>query len=190
VIAKKTRTKSAKALKKGLKRLKRQSRPQHTMQTVLLSSVAVVAFAVMVVAGSAYQSASNGTAPETPASSSRVTPSPTRPSTRPVTAEPRPASSSAAATAPAAFSTHVGCLRAEDDGRKFVLTDVEGEGAPQKRNWKTLFVTKKKSSKLVVEAAGAVRFEPHVGRTVQLTGIRNDDVFEARSLRVVRPGCG
>jgi hypothetical protein len=151
----------------------------------LLSMAAMVAFAAIVMAGSAYQSASKDAGPESKPSSTRASaasPRVTEASTRLASAETRPAS------APAAVSTQVGCLRAEDDGAKFVLTDVEGENAPQKRNWKTLFVTKK-AAKLVVEPAGTVRLEPHVGRTVQLTGTREDNVFEARSLRVVRHSC-
>jgi hypothetical protein len=85
-------------------------------------------------------------------------------------------------------TTYVGCLRAEDDGRKFVLTEVGGPNAPRSRNWKTMFVTKK-SGKLDVTPAGNLRLRPHVDQTVQLTGKRTEKTFAARSIKVVGATC-
>jgi hypothetical protein len=85
-------------------------------------------------------------------------------------------------------STYVGCLRVQEDGRKFVLTEIGGPDAPKSRNWKTMFVTKK-SGKLEVTPTGNLRLRPHVDQTVQLTGKRTEKAFAARSIRVVGSTC-
>ena len=89
---------------------------------------------------------------------------------------------------PAPDSTYVGCLRSEDDGRKLVLTEVGGADVPQSRNWKTMFVTKKRA-KLEVRPATTLALRQHVGQTVQVSGRRVDDRLAARSVKVVGSTC-
>jgi hypothetical protein len=91
-------------------------------------------------------------------------------------------------TKPVPDSTYVGCLRAEDDGKKFVLTEIGGTNAPKSRNWKTAFITKK-SGKLDVKPVGSLKLAPHVNKTVQMTGKRIDNDFTARSMKIVGSTC-
>jgi hypothetical protein len=84
--------------------------------------------------------------------------------------------------------TYVGCLRAENGGKKFVLTDVTGPDAPKARSWKTGFLTKRRA-KLQIVAPG-LPLRDHVGRLVQVTGRRSDKVLRARALKVVASTCG
>jgi hypothetical protein len=83
--------------------------------------------------------------------------------------------------------TYTGCLRAENDGRTFVLTRVDGPDAPKTRNWKTGFITKK-AGKLHIVAPG-LSLRHQVGHAVQLTGRRADDTLRAYSVKVVGATC-
>jgi hypothetical protein len=84
--------------------------------------------------------------------------------------------------------TYVGCLRTEDGGKKFVLTEVGGPNAPKSRNWKTAFITTK-PGKLEIVAPG-LKLQKDVGHTVQLTGRRFDKHFRAHAIKVIGTTCG
>lgn len=168
--AKKTRTAKA---GKTAKKSKQVSRGAY-VKIRLLSAAALVLCAVMAIVVDAADPQS------TPTMASASTPS----------AEASYVSTSIAAVAKATTpdSTYVGCLRAEDDGKKFVLTEVGGPDAPRSRNWKTMFVTKK-SGKLEVTPVGTLKLRSHVGQTVQVTGKRSEKAFSARSVKVVGSTC-
>lgn len=99
----------------------------------------------------------------------------------------KPAAASQRASKSSDTATYVGCLRTENDGKKYVLTEVGGPDAPKSRSWKTAFVTKK-ASKLEVVAPG-LRLRDQVGQTVQVTGRRSEKVIRAEKIRVVGSTC-
>lgn len=168
-VAKKTRAKSQPMSKGTIMRIR------------LLSAAALITLAVMaIVVDAADQSTPKRVASTSTASSSAVSAS--------ETAAPMPNSPDSKALARIPDSTYVGCLRVEDDGRKFVLTEVGGKDAPKSRSWKTAFITKK-SGKLDVTPAGTMKLGQHVGKTVQITGKRIDNDFTARSLKVIGSTC-
>ncbi|MGH9313350.1 MAG: hypothetical protein ACRD09_03960 [Vicinamibacterales bacterium] len=170
--AKKTRT--AKAGKTAKKSKTQQVSRGAYVKIRLLAAAALVLCAVMAIVVDAADPQS------TPTMASASKPS----------AETSYVSTSIAAVAKATTpdSTYVGCLRAEDDGKKFVLTEVGGPDAPRSRNWKTMFVTKK-SGKLEVTPVGTLKLRSHVDQTVQVTGKRSEKAFSARSVKVVGSTC-
>ena len=99
----------------------------------------------------------------------------------------RPATAKLAPTVPSNSITMTGCLEA--DGRKYLLTDLEGAEAPKGRSWKTGFVTKK-SKDVEVIAASTVRLGDHIGRKVSVVGVRDGDThLQARSIKQVATSC-
>jgi hypothetical protein len=86
------------------------------------------------------------------------------------------------------YGSWVGCLRAKDGGRKYILTEVGGPNAPRPRNWKTAFITKKHATFAVV--APDLRLKDKVGHTVQLTGRRDHKTLRPHAVRVVGATCG
>jgi hypothetical protein len=88
----------------------------------------------------------------------------------------------------AEYGNWTGCLRVDGDGRGFVLTDVKGPGAPGGRNWKTAFITKKKGKFDVI--APDLRLKDKVGKTVQLTGRRDETTLRPHAIRVLGASCG
>jgi hypothetical protein len=88
---------------------------------------------------------------------------------------------------PANTVTMTGCLEA--DGRKFMLTDLEGAQAPKSRSWKTGFVTKKSKDMEVVGASG-VKLGDHLGRKVTVVGVHDGDAhLTARSIKQLSASC-
>ena len=97
------------------------------------------------------------------------------------------ASAKAAPVVPASSITLTGCLEA--DGRKYMLTDLEGAQAPNGRSWKTGFVTKTAKD---VEAtpSSSVKLGDHIGRKVSVVGVRHDDThLQARSITQLAASC-
>lgn len=93
------------------------------------------------------------------------------------------------AAAAASDVTYIGCLRVEDDGKRFMLTEVGGKDAPKARSWKTAFITKKAGKLRIVTAEPRLKLRDHVGRTVQITGRRQDKELRARTIKVVGATC-
>ena len=171
------RTRKAKAAKMAKRKKSKQVSKKTYARIRLLSAAALVFMAVMaIVVDASDQSTAKSSAAVVASLSSLGTVAPI---------EDRPTAT--AGTKPVPDSTYVGCLR-EDDGR-FVLTDIGGPDAPQSRNWKTMFVTKK-GGKLEVTSSGTLRLSRHVDQTVQITGKRNEKAFAARSLKVIGSICG
>lgn len=104
------------------------------------------------------------------------------------TAKAKKAKASQAKVKQGEYGNWTGCLRAQDGGRGYVLTDVGGPNAPKGRNWKTAFITKKKAKFDVI--APDLRLKDKVGKTVQLTGRRDDKTLRAQAIRVVGATCG
>ena len=93
----------------------------------------------------------------------------------------------AAPVVPAGSITLTGCLEA--DGRKYMLTDLEGAQAPKGRNWKTGFVTKT-AKDVEVTPSSSVKLGDHIGRKVSVVGVRNDDThLQARSIKQLAASC-
>ena len=83
--------------------------------------------------------------------------------------------------------TLTGCLEA--DGRKYMLTDLEGAQAPKGRSWKTGFVTKK-SKDVELVATSSLKLGDHIGHKVSVVGIRDDDThLKARSIKQLAGAC-
>ena len=83
--------------------------------------------------------------------------------------------------------TMTGCLEA--DGRKYMLTDLEGAQAPKGRSWKTGFVTKKSKDMEVVATSG-VKLGDHIGHKVSVVGVRDGDThLQARSIKQLAASC-
>jgi hypothetical protein len=164
------RTRKAKAGKMAKKHKSKQVSKKTYGRIRLLSVAALVFCAVMAIVVDASDQ-----------STARAVASASKPATvAPITSTP--------GSKPIPDSTYVGCLRAEDGGKKFILTDIGGPDAPRSRNWKTMFVTKK-AGKLEVTPVGSLKLRSHVDQTVRITGKRNDKAFAARTLKVVGSTC-
>ena len=84
--------------------------------------------------------------------------------------------------------TLTGCLEA--DGRKYMLTDLEGAKAPKGRSWKTGFVTKKSKDVELDVATSGLKLGDHIGHKVSVVGVREDDThFKARSIKQLAEAC-
>ena len=93
----------------------------------------------------------------------------------------------AAPAVPAGSITLTGCLEA--DGRKYMLTDLEGAQAPKGRSWKTAFVTKR-SKDVQVTPSSSVKLGDHLGHKVSVVGVRNGDThLQARSIKQLAASC-
>lgn len=84
--------------------------------------------------------------------------------------------------------TYVGCLRSEDRGQRFMLTDITGPNAPRARSWKTAFIMKRDVDVHVVPARG-IRLREHVGKMVRITGPRDGREVHAQRLSYAGASC-
>jgi hypothetical protein len=82
-------------------------------------------------------------------------------------------------------SSYVGCLRGESGS--FELTEVGGPDVQETRNWRTLYLTRVRV--LHVTASGRTDLQPHVGTTVRITGEREGNTLQARSVAFVGATC-
>ena len=111
------------------------------------------------------------------------------PAKAPAKAAPAKATAAKVAVAPVESSNSVtltGCLEA--DGRKYMLTDLEGAQAPKGRSWKTGYATKKSKDMEVVATSG-VKLGDHIGHKVSVVGVRNDTHLQARSIKQLAASC-
>ena len=83
--------------------------------------------------------------------------------------------------------TLTGCLHA--DGAKYKLTDLKGAEAPKGRSWKTAWITKSTKNVGVVSTSSGPKLKDHVGHQVTLTGVKNGDNLQARSIKHVATSC-
>ena len=107
----------------------------------------------------------------------------------PAKAAPAKAAAAKVVVAPVQSSNSVtltGCLEA--DGRKYMLTDLEGTQAPKGRSWKTGFVTKKSKDMEVVATSG-VKLGDHIGHKVSVVGVQNATHLQARSIKQLAAFC-
>jgi len=77
--------------------------------------------------------------------------------------------------------TIAGCLERDDDA--FWLKDASGDGAPQKRSWKSGFLKKRPSRIELVGGTYALWLASHVGQRVESTGVLVDREMQVKSLR-------
>ena len=111
------------------------------------------------------------------------------PAKAPAKAAPAKAAAPKVVAAPAESGKSVtltGCLEA--DGRKYMLTDLEGAQAPKGRSWKTGYVTQKSKDMEVVATSG-VKLGDHIGHKVSVVGVRNDTHLQARSIKQLAASC-
>jgi hypothetical protein len=102
---------------------------------------------------------------------------------------PAPAKSSKRAAASRAdMVTYVGCLRAEDHGGRFLLTDISGPNAPRARSWKTAFIMKR-SVNMEVTGGRNIKLRENAGKLVRVTGRRSGDDLRADSLAFAGAVC-
>src|SRR5438552_18334106 len=99
----------------------------------------------------------------------------------------QPAESKPAAKTAAESITLTGCLHA--DGGKYKLTDLKGTEAPKGRSWKTGWITKSTKDVGVVSTSSGPKLKDHVGHQVTLTGVKNGDNLQARSIKHVATSC-
>lgn len=104
-------------------------------------------------------------------------------------AKPAPATPTAQELADARNAiTLTGCLEA--DGRKFMLTDLEGSQAPKGRSWKTGFITKRTKDVEVVGSSSSVKLGDHLGHKVSVVGVKDGDThLRARSIKQLATSC-
>jgi hypothetical protein len=91
--------------------------------------------------------------------------------------------------APAPDVAYVGCLRSEDGGKTFVLTEVGGPDIQEARSWRTFFI-RKRADKLRVVPIGKLNLAKHEGRTVKVVGHREKKEFRVHGIKVVGETCG
>jgi len=84
-------------------------------------------------------------------------------------------------------TTISGCL--ERNKSKFRLTDMIGEHAPKSRSWKTGFFRKGSAKLDLIAQASGLKFEPHVGYRVDVTGSLAKKVMHAHSLTPTSARC-
>jgi hypothetical protein len=84
-------------------------------------------------------------------------------------------------------TTISGCL--ERNKSKFRLTDMIGEHAPKSRSWKTGFFRKGSAKLDLIAEASGLKFEPHVGYRVDVTGSLAKKVMHAHSLTPTSARC-
>ena len=77
-------------------------------------------------------------------------------------------------------TTISGCL--EKNKSKFRLTDMVGEHAPKSRSWKTGFFRKGSAKLDLIAESSGLKFDPHVGYRVDVTGSLAKKVMHAHSL--------
>ena len=83
--------------------------------------------------------------------------------------------------------TITGCLSREDAAYR--LKDTEGDGAPQKRSWKSGFLRKGSASVDLYDTANRVKLPAHVGERVSVTGELRDREMYVRSIQRVSSSC-
>ena len=101
---------------------------------------------------------------------------------------PAPAAKSKVFVSKSDMVTYVGCLRTEDHGQRFLLTDITGPNAPRARSWKTVFITTHEVDMTVVPARG-IRLREHVGKLVRITGHRDKRNVRANTLSYAGASC-
>ena len=84
-------------------------------------------------------------------------------------------------------TTISGCL--ERNRSKFRLTDMVGDHAPKSRSWKTGFFRKGSAKLELVAETDRLKFEPHVGYRVAVTGALFKKVMHARALNPTAARC-
>jgi hypothetical protein len=107
------------------------------------------------------------------------------------------ANSKKAAAKPAAKTdpntvTLTGCLRADGNPYKFVLTDIDGSKAPKSRSWRSGYLKKKAAKVEIVGASSTVKLHDHVGHKVAVTGVKDpgsETHLKARSIRHIAAAC-
>lgn len=100
---------------------------------------------------------------------------------------PAPSKGKARGTGNGDMVTYVGCLRAEEAGERFMLTEISGPNAPRSRSWKTGFITKRTMD---VEVAGPrKKLTQNVGRLVRITGRRSGHDIVAHSITYAGATC-
>lgn len=77
--------------------------------------------------------------------------------------------------------TFVGCLRAVDDGERFMLTDISGPNAPRARSWKTAFILKRNVN-MEVTGGRSIKLRENAGKLVRITGRRSGGDLRADKL--------
>ena len=98
-----------------------------------------------------------------------------------------PAPKSKNATVKADTVTYVGCLRADDDGDRYMLTEISGPNAPRSRSWKTGFITKRSVDMEVSGPRG--KMKENNGRLVRITGRRDGNELFAKSITFAGATC-
>ena len=72
---------------------------------------------------------------------------------------------------------------------KYKLTGLKGTEAPKGRSWKTGWITKSTKNVGVVSTSSGPKLKDHVGHQVTLTGVKNGDNLQARSIKHVATSC-
>jgi len=98
-----------------------------------------------------------------------------------------PTAAEAAAKAKLVPVTITGCLAREDAAYR--LKDTSGDGAPQKRSWKSGFIKKSSASVDLYDTSNRVKLPAHVGERISVTGEMRDRELYVRSLQRVSSSC-
>ena len=98
-----------------------------------------------------------------------------------------PTAAEAAAKARLVPVTITGCLAREDAAYR--LKDTDGDGAPQKRSWKSGFLKKGSAPIDLYDTTNRVKLPAHVGERISVTGELRDRELYVRSLQRVSVSC-
>ena len=154
------------------------------------AAVCAMLLATLQVGASAQSKTPTPTAKPAPAKAAPAKPAPTATKAAPAKAAPLQAAAAKVSVAPVELTNSItltGCLEA--DGRKFMLTDLEGDEAPKSRSWKTGFVTKKPKDVEVTPSA-SLKLGDHIGHKVSVVGVRNGEThLQARSIKQLAASC-
>jgi hypothetical protein len=158
------------------------SKSPRLTQIFVLSVVALIAIAGLVLAAHQATPSKTVTAVAPPVTTTQAP----APVTNTTTQKPKAHAANASAQT-AERATITGCLEHSHDG--FRLKDTEGADVPKSRNWKTGFLTKHSASVDLVDTKNRLKLANHVGERVTVSGMLLDHELEGRSLSRVANTC-
>jgi hypothetical protein len=162
-------------------RPKQSSKSPRITQIFVLSVVALIAVAGLVLAAHQSTPPKTVTAVAQPVTTTQAT----LPSPKTATQKPNAHANASAQTAERATIT--GCLEQSHDG--FRLKDTEGADVPKSRSWKTGFLTKHSASVDLVDTKNRLKLANHVGERVTVSGMLLEHELEGRSISRVANSC-
>jgi hypothetical protein len=164
---------------KKVERLARKTK----VRTLTIASMCALG-AVVVIGAATVRPQPSNTTPDQPKSAARESAAVATVGTN---ALPATTSETAAAKAKLVPVTITGCLAREDAAYR--LKDTEGDGAPQKRSWKSGFLKKGSAPVDLYDTQNRAKLPAHVGERNSVTGELRDREMYVRSIQRVSSSC-